>query len=118
MLVSGTSTRMQAGSRRVLQWPAVSLPAHRLVRRACSAARPYPEIGNAALTGAGYGALYGAGEGEDTNRIWNALEGLAGAARSERPLHPLRAALAMPSTILLTAALRFPRPFNSSSAAL
>ena len=34
-----------------------------------------PEIGNAALTGAGYGALYGAGEGEDTNRIWNALEG-------------------------------------------
>ena len=31
-----------------------------------------PEIGNAALTGAGYGALYGAGEGEDTNRIWNA----------------------------------------------
>jgi len=34
-----------------------------------------PEIGNAALTGMGYGAIYGAGEGEDTNRIWNALEG-------------------------------------------
>ena len=34
-----------------------------------------PQMGNAALTGAGYGALYGAGQGEGADRIENAAGG-------------------------------------------
>lgn len=34
-----------------------------------------PQIGNAAITGAGYGAVYGAGEGEGGDRLVNAAKG-------------------------------------------
>jgi hypothetical protein len=38
-----------------------------------------PQVGNALATGLGYGALYGAGQGEDTtsNRLWEASKGAA-----------------------------------------
>ncbi len=36
-----------------------------------------PQIANATLTGMGYGALYGAGQGEGTDRLWEAGKGMA-----------------------------------------
>lgn len=36
-----------------------------------------PQLGNAVLTGMGYGALYGAGQGEGTDRLWEAGKGMA-----------------------------------------
>ena len=36
-----------------------------------------PQIANATLTGMGYGALYGAGQGEGSDRVWEAGKGMA-----------------------------------------
>jgi len=36
-----------------------------------------PQVANATLTGMGYGALYGAGQGEGTDRLWEAGKGMA-----------------------------------------
>ena len=45
-----------------------------------------PEAGNAALTGIGYGTLYGAGEGDGSERLTNAgIGGLFGGDRTAAP---------------------------------
>lgn len=36
-----------------------------------------PQVANATLTGIGYGGLYGAGQGEGTDRLWEAGKGMA-----------------------------------------